>query len=186
MAQKRGVREDPRITRTRNLIRGALNQLIEEKPFSSVSVQDIAERATINRATFYAHFEDKYDLLEDLVRENYRRDLSKYDCVASPSISGLIQAIMLETMEHVRGRKKCKVDKEFEPQLERAMQDELHEYLSPVLGDAPALVVSSAVIGATLKWRAGRYKEAPDVLVKGLVSVLTGGVRIKRPLSAVT
>jgi AcrR family transcriptional regulator len=55
---------DLRIKRTRKLIRDALVELIDEKGFDAISVQDIAERAMINRATFYRHFTDKYELLE--------------------------------------------------------------------------------------------------------------------------
>ena len=53
---ERPPRVDPRVTRTRKLIRDSLTSLLAEKSFESISVQDIAERATVNRATFYAHF----------------------------------------------------------------------------------------------------------------------------------
>ncbi len=56
-------RIDPRIERTREALRGALMALIEEKGFDAISVQDIAERAGVNRATFYLHYRDKQDLL---------------------------------------------------------------------------------------------------------------------------
>jgi len=56
-------RIDPRIERTREALRGALMVLIEEKGFDAISVQDIAERAGLNRATFYLHYRDKQDLL---------------------------------------------------------------------------------------------------------------------------
>ena len=54
---------DPRIERTREALRGALMALIEEKGFDAISVQDITERARLNRATFYLHYRDKQDLL---------------------------------------------------------------------------------------------------------------------------
>jgi AcrR family transcriptional regulator len=46
---------DPRVRRTRKLLQDALRSLLFERRFSRISVQDIAERATVNRATFYAH-----------------------------------------------------------------------------------------------------------------------------------
>ncbi len=54
---------DPRIERTQEALRGALMALIEEKGFDAISVQDITERARLNRATFYLHYDDKQDLL---------------------------------------------------------------------------------------------------------------------------
>lgn len=49
--------------RTRNLLINALFTLLEQKPFSNIFVKDICEIALVPRATFYNHFEDKYDLL---------------------------------------------------------------------------------------------------------------------------
>jgi AcrR family transcriptional regulator len=54
---------DPRVVRTRQLLRDALVSLIAEKGFDAITVQDIADRATLNRATFYLHYQDKHDLL---------------------------------------------------------------------------------------------------------------------------
>ncbi|MCQ6560255.1 TetR/AcrR family transcriptional regulator [Paenibacillus mendelii] len=60
---------DPRIKRTLLLIRDALISLMEEKGFDHVSVRDLTARAQINRATFYLHYQDKYDLLDKVVNE---------------------------------------------------------------------------------------------------------------------
>jgi AcrR family transcriptional regulator len=59
MAKKR----DRRIERTQQLIRGALLSLIREKGFEGLTVQEIIDRANVGRATFYAHFDSKDDLL---------------------------------------------------------------------------------------------------------------------------
>lgn len=55
--------DDRRVARTCNLCEQALLSLIKEKPFESISVQDIIERANIGRATFYLHYDNKEDLL---------------------------------------------------------------------------------------------------------------------------
>ena len=57
---------DPRVLRTRRLLRQALVELVSEQDFESITVQDITDRATLNRATLYLHYQDKYDLLEDV------------------------------------------------------------------------------------------------------------------------
>lgn len=54
---------DPRVIRTRQLLRDALVELIDEQGYEKITVQDITKRATLNRATFYLHFRDKLDLL---------------------------------------------------------------------------------------------------------------------------
>lgn len=60
---------DPRVVRTRRLLRQALVELVSEQDFESITVQDITDRATLNRATLYLHYQDKYDLLEDVFHE---------------------------------------------------------------------------------------------------------------------
>ena len=68
---------DPRVKRTRQLLQRAFRELLTEKSFDGVTVRDIAERAEVNRATFYAHFEDKYELLRCSVREALQTELDK-------------------------------------------------------------------------------------------------------------
>lgn len=68
MSKKR-ERIDPRILRTRQYLRDALISLIKEKGFDLVQVQEITERAKLNRATFYLHYRDKNDLLVKSMRE---------------------------------------------------------------------------------------------------------------------
>lgn len=63
---------DPRIRRTRLMLHRAFQELLAEKSFDAISVQDLAERSTVNRATFYDHFPDKFALLEDMIGEDFR------------------------------------------------------------------------------------------------------------------
>lgn len=55
---------DRRVLRTKRVLRDALTALMEEKGFDGITVKDLTERADINRGTFYIHYRDKYDLLE--------------------------------------------------------------------------------------------------------------------------
>src|ERR1700719_372571 len=71
MLQEQCDRLDPRIRRTRQLLQDALRKLLEQKGFDDITVQDITEAATLNRATFYAHYPDKFALLEELIRVSF-------------------------------------------------------------------------------------------------------------------
>ncbi len=59
----RAKQTDRRVQRTQQLLRAALVLLIEERGFEALTVQDIIDRANVGRATFYAHFDNKEDLL---------------------------------------------------------------------------------------------------------------------------
>ena len=77
------IRPDRRVQRTIQLLHDSLLSLIQEKGFEALTVQDILDRANLGRATFYAHFDNKEDLLlsgfEQLratLREQQRRALA--------------------------------------------------------------------------------------------------------------
>lgn len=73
---------DRRAKRTKKMIRNALSELIEEKGYNNISITDLTTRADINRGTFYLHYIDKYDLLEqvedEVIQEIY--DEAKSTC----------------------------------------------------------------------------------------------------------
>ena len=59
--------DDLRVKRTRKLISQAFFTLLRKKKFEKISIQEIADSAMINRATFYAHYADKQDLYDSLI-----------------------------------------------------------------------------------------------------------------------
>lgn len=59
--------EDRRTRRTRAALRASLMSLMTEKGYDGVTVQDVIDRADVGRSTFYAHYNDKNDLLDDLL-----------------------------------------------------------------------------------------------------------------------
>lgn len=63
---------DLRVRRTRKLILDALFELTIEKGFAAVTVRDITQYAGINRATFYRHYRDKFDLLDQYSQAVYQ------------------------------------------------------------------------------------------------------------------
>lgn len=70
---KRGVilkeKTDLRIVKTKKILFNALLNLMKAKSFEKIKVSDICEEALVNRSTFYAHYDDKYELLIDLFEE---------------------------------------------------------------------------------------------------------------------
>lgn len=58
---------DPRIARTRRSLQEALFELARERDLDDISVADIAERAGVNRSSFYQHYSDKDTLLADAI-----------------------------------------------------------------------------------------------------------------------
>lgn len=63
---------DRRVVRTQEAIKKAFLELMSEKKFESITIQDIADRADINRATVYLHYVDKFDLLDKIIEEHIK------------------------------------------------------------------------------------------------------------------
>jgi len=64
---------DARVRRTRDALGDALVELMHEKPFDTITVQDVLDRAHVGRSTFYSHFSDKDDLLMSDADEFFER-----------------------------------------------------------------------------------------------------------------
>ncbi|MFL0252531.1 TetR/AcrR family transcriptional regulator [Clostridium neuense] len=60
---------DLRIVKTRANIKNTFIELLSEKEFNEITIQNILDKALINRSTFYKHYSDKYELAEQLVDE---------------------------------------------------------------------------------------------------------------------
>lgn len=62
-------KKDLRVVKTQNILYTTLLDLMKEKTFEEIKVSDICNQALINRSTFYAHYNDKYELLAELIQE---------------------------------------------------------------------------------------------------------------------
>lgn len=79
-------KNDLRVIKTKNALYISLLDLMKEKAFEEIKVSDICNRALINRSTFYAHYEDKYDLFTDYIRglkESLAVELKKNNNIAT-------------------------------------------------------------------------------------------------------
>ncbi|MCI8703175.1 MAG: TetR/AcrR family transcriptional regulator [Anaerotignum sp.] len=62
-------KQDRRVKRTKNLMRSALMELMDEKPFSEITAKDVTAKADLNRATFYLHYTNVFALLDEMENE---------------------------------------------------------------------------------------------------------------------
>jgi len=173
---QRGARVDPRVTRTRKLIRDALGSLLAEKSFESISVADIAERATVNRATFYAHYSDKFALLEAIVRRDVAERLSQGEPLAAGTPRAMLVGVANGVFAFVGAHRSCRIDRDFEPQFERAITAQLTEFLLVKFEHCTAMLIASALVAAAMSWRHRSPKEPYEPIADRIVTVLLDGV----------
>ena len=100
-------KDDLRVIKTRKLIYQTLLELMKEKTFEEIKVSDICSKAMINRSTFYAHYEDKYELLVDFLsnlKEEFARELSE-SCKENLSIREYYIRLISLFLDHIDSKR---------------------------------------------------------------------------------
>ncbi len=166
---------DPRVRRTRKLIEDAFRSLLQESAYEKISVGDVADRATVNRATFYAHFEDKRHLATTLVRGDLEAALFAHLTPGTPlnaETLGRLAEALFEFMGITL--KACpKHADEFAPILMTTVQETVEAVLLRWLefdrdagrrfggtGEAFANAASWSLFGGALRWSHRRHASA--------------------------
>ncbi|MDQ0246652.1 AcrR family transcriptional regulator [Bacillus fengqiuensis] len=85
---------DRRVKKTKQALKESFISLLSEKGFQAVTVQDITKRADVNRATFYSHYQDKHDMLEQMIAEILQEFT---DAINSTPVDSKSQAITKES-----------------------------------------------------------------------------------------
>ena len=148
---------DPRVKRTRNLILQAFGSLLAEKGFESISVQDVTDKAEINRATFYKHFVDKYALLDYAIGQMFRQEIEKRTLDACHYTPDNLKNLILAVCDFLaRMHSDCaQPHQQFESLTEGTIKNILFELLShwlkqtgtKISTDIPATVATWAIYG---------------------------------------
>jgi AcrR family transcriptional regulator len=152
---------DPRIRRTRELLQQALANLLETKEFDKISVHDITDAATLNRATFYAHYPDKFALLECMVAARFQALLDARGVVFDGTCQGALRGIILGVCDFVAGSPGHGNDRQMQPHMESAVVAVVRRMLLVGLrqqhrgGVSPEMLASAAswaIFGAAREW----------------------------------
>jgi AcrR family transcriptional regulator len=186
-------KEDPRVTRTRQLLLEAFMELMNEKSFQSITVQDITDRATVNRVTFYAHFQDKYSLLEytirEMIRQRLRSQLPEGSSYSPENLARLILTVC-EFLDEM-GRHCPPPYGQLEPLMEKQIKVEVYERLrgwlaeqTPVgsrgssIPERAAMVASWAIYGAAVQWIQQEPREPAGEYVQQVLPMILGGFQL--------
>jgi len=156
---------DPRVLRSRQMLMEALARLLDRKELYEISVQEIADEATLNRATFYLHYADKNALLQAMTATRFcslitRRGLSFSNC------DGALRAIALGVCDYLAETTGCPsqltkmpLEKSIIPVVEGMfLEGAAHHPVQPG--------VDRALLGTTAAWAifgaARRWLQTPD------------------------
>ena len=155
---------DPRVRRTHQLLQQALEKLLETRAFETLSVQDITDAATLNRATFYDHYPDKFALLECMAANRFHDLLATRGVKFDGSCASALKAMVLGVCDYLGGLPalECERQRQLEPHLESAIIAvvrgmilqglERHGPSSAIPPEMMATTVSWAIYGGAKEW----------------------------------
>jgi AcrR family transcriptional regulator len=147
---------DPRIRRTRQLLQSALQTLMQTRAFDEISVQDITDVATVNRATFYDHYTDKFALFDALVGGGFHKLLHERNIHFDGTCPAAAAAIILATCDYLtqsHANGECNRQHAFEPLMESAMTTAIHRVLiKGMMKSASTSVLPPAMLASTASW----------------------------------
>jgi AcrR family transcriptional regulator len=151
---------DPRILRSRRMLMEALAKLLLKKEFEEISVQEIADEATLNRATFYLHYPDKNALLQTMTETRFRR-LIERRAISFTDCHGALRAIALGVCDYLAETAGCPsqlartpLERSIVPVVEGMFKDGLALHETAPGADAAMLATTAAwaVVGAARRW----------------------------------
>jgi AcrR family transcriptional regulator len=177
---------DPRVLRTRRLIMDSFIELSAKKEFKDITIKDITTEALINRATFYYHFEDIYDLLEKALSEvllvNLNVDVYKYDKLNEEAFVSIFKAI---TNFQKSLSNRCL--RGYEDTIARIIREQLEVIFYKMLvkqtisedKEAPkinAVILSWGIYGASVEWKRTGMTIPPEDFIKPSLTYLLSGI----------
>jgi AcrR family transcriptional regulator len=142
---------DPRIVRSRRMLMDSLAKLLIQKAFEDISVQEIADEATLNRATFYLHYPDKHALLRAMTDLRFR-DLIERRSITFTDCHGALRAIALGVCDYLAERTGCPTQLariSLEGSIIPVVEDMFKEGLA-LHGTAPG--IDAALLATTAAW----------------------------------
>jgi AcrR family transcriptional regulator len=180
MTRDEPIRGDLRVQRTRNLIVEALIELTIQKGFAAVTVQDIVKRAGINRATFYRHYQDKFDLLDQYAQAVYALPGNAPDPGSPAGDDATLEKMVpgvIKILEHVRSNGKFfrvmlgkNGDPAFAVKIRQYIQQRIRQSLPATLlsdensADLYLSYISSGSVGVLSWWLDHEMPYSPEQL----------------------
>lgn len=177
---------DPRVLRTRKLIMDSFIELSGKKDFNDITIKDITTEAMINRATFYNHFNDKYDLLEKALSEVLLVNLNSDKYENSKLNEETITSIFLAITNFQKSlSNRC--HQGYEDTIARIIREQLEIIFYKMLSkhcqieDKQALKVTAVILswgiyGASVDWKRHIKKIMPEEFIKLAMPYIMSGI----------
>lgn len=184
-------KQDRRILKTKSEIKQALTELMDEKRFEAITVRDLTERANINRGTFYLHYQDKYDLLEQCEDEIIKNILENIHDLQVQDLEFIITdgkpfPFIIKIFEYIQENAdflRAVLGPNGDPSFQEKIKEMMIQNFFFKLGNIPTTVpveilttyISSAHLGVIQYWINTGMKQSPEEMASILFRIITKG-----------
>ncbi|KAF1084034.1 DNA-binding transcriptional repressor AcrR [Sporotomaculum syntrophicum] len=185
---------DKRVIRTKRLIRNVFTELMEEKGFEGITVKELTTKADINRGTFYLHYKDKQDLLEQceeqIINEindilkierqlNLEETLNYYSKYEPPPFVVKLFDYILENASFMKVMLGPNGDPSFQIRMKESLrknmlvkiEEKFHKEQMMVPQECLLAYISSAYLGVIQYWLESGLKESPRDMALVLLKI---------------
>jgi AcrR family transcriptional regulator len=181
---------DRRAQRTRQVLEQTFLDILQEKGLTAMSIQELTERANVHRGTFYAHFTDKYALLEAIIREGFRDVLTSTLPPQSQWGRKTLHLLTQTTLNYFKSMyRQCPPLDLVDPLIEQAIREELATLLVIWLKQSGntqmrwripvemmAQLMSWTILGAAIQWSQNTTSMSSEQMARHVVLMLLEGV----------
>lgn len=169
-------KNDVRFSKSDQAIRQSFIDLLKVKKFDRISVKMIIDKAAINRSTFYAHFLDKYDLMDQLQEELLDNLINNLPDVNWQSNKPLIEQFqdratgIVQNINQNRELFVLMLSNNVGNSFEKTMQDKSRTVFEGIISDEyltvpreyVVVLLTSAVSSTLITWAKNGFKESPE------------------------
>jgi AcrR family transcriptional regulator len=172
---------DPRIRRTRELLQHSLGHLLEAKDFDRISVHEITDAAGVNRATFYAHYNDKFALLECMVATRFHALLDERGIVVQGGCTNALRGLVVGLCDFLANATCASAEqtRPLQPHMETALVAVLRRMLLDGMAsqgepadNVRAAAIAGAIYGATREALSSADHQPTDQLAPVVVALV--------------
>ena len=179
---------DPRVQRTMDILFNTFVELLKEKHFSHIKVQEITQTAKINRSTFYNHFNNINEFILFCAREGFRRALIKEFPKGNFVFNKKNFRSVIEWVLTFMSAEFYKWHFQWDEILfEKALRIELYYFLAAWIKSSekssdqvklnnPALLISSSIIGLGMVWCENNCLDSIHDLSDMITEIFSAGI----------
>ncbi|NLY89888.1 MAG: TetR/AcrR family transcriptional regulator [Firmicutes bacterium] len=180
---------DRRVKYTKMILRESLIKLLLEKPIARVTVKELCEKADINRATFYTHYTDQFDLFKQIEAE-FIADVNSYldNFTLEQGETGLFQLIV-KIFEYVeKNSELCRVllgrngDMDFQTHIMQIVGKRVffewgkRKKVDEIIAEYIYTYVATGSIGIIRKWLFEENQESPEKMAALVARLANKGI----------